>query len=130
MSNAVIGAQLRSICLALPETREEAMKRGPSYRIENRIFAVERPWNRSVALWCKVPEGTRDFIIAANPTLFFVPPYFGAKGWIGLGLGAAADWREIEAFVERSYQMTAPRRLLRPGVSRKRYEFGSLRAAP
>ena len=27
----------------------------------------------------------------------FHSPYFGAKGWIGVGLDEAADWREIEA---------------------------------
>ena len=38
-------------------------------------------------------------------------PYFGAKGWIGLGLDEGADWREIEAFVRRSYRLVAPKRL-------------------
>ena len=111
MSRAAISARLRAICLELPEAYEEPMKRGPSYRIEGRIFTVERPRGDWLALWCKVPEGTRDFIIAANPARFFVPPYFGAKGWIGMGLDEAADWREIDAFVRRSYRMTAPKRL-------------------
>jgi predicted DNA-binding protein (MmcQ/YjbR family) len=38
-------------------------------------------------------------------------PYFGAKGWIGVGMDEAADWREIEAFVRRSYRLVAPKRL-------------------
>jgi hypothetical protein len=113
MSRAAIGDRLRAICLALPEAREEPMKRGPSYRIETRIFAVERPWGACSALWCKFPGGTREFIIDSNPAQFFIPPYFGAKGWIGVGLDEAADWREVEAFVRRSYRMTAPKRLAR-----------------
>ncbi len=28
-----------------------------------------------------------------------------------MGLDEAADWREIDAFVRRSYRMTAPKRL-------------------
>ena len=94
-----------------PGSDEELMRRGPSYRVADRIFALERPWNDWLALWCKVPDGSRDIIVDAEPTRFFVPPYFGAKGWIGVGLDEAADWREIEAFVRRSYRLIAPKRL-------------------
>jgi len=113
MPRVAIGARLREICLALPEAHEETMKRGPSYRVQGKIFAVERPWNEWVSLWCKVPEGTREYILGASPARFFVPPYFGAKGWIGVGLDEAADWREVDAFVRRSYRLVAPKRLAR-----------------
>ena len=108
-----IAARLRAICLALPEAHEEPMRRGPSYRVEDRIFALERSWNDWLALWCKVPQGAREIIIDAEPARFFIPPYFGSKGWIGVGLDEAADWREVEAFVRRSYQLVAPKRLVR-----------------
>ena len=111
MPVTAIGARLRAICLALPEAREEAMKRGPSYRVGEKIFALERPWNDSVGLWRQVPEGTREIIIGSDPARFFVPSYFGAKGWIGVGLDEAADWAEVDAFVRRSYRLIAPKRL-------------------
>jgi predicted DNA-binding protein (MmcQ/YjbR family) len=113
MSQAAIGERLRVICLALPGAHEETMRRGPSYRVNDKIFAVERPWNDWVGLWCKVPAGTREIILLANPSRFFIPPYFGAKGWIGVGLDEAADWREVESFVHRSYRLVAPARLLK-----------------
>ena len=106
-----IGARLRAICLALPEAHEELMRRGPSYRVADKIFALERPWNGWLALWCKVPHGAREIMLEAEPARFFIPPYFGPKGWIGVGLDDKADWREIEAFVRRSYRLTAPKRL-------------------
>ena len=87
------------------------MKRGPSYRVEDKIFALERPRNDGIGLWCKVPQGTREIIVGADAARFFIPPYFGAKGWIGVSLDEAADWREIEAFVRRSYRLIAPKRL-------------------
>jgi hypothetical protein len=111
MSLLAIAARLREICLTLPEANEELMRRGPSYRVSGKIFALERPWNDRLALWCKIPDGSREFMLAAEPARFFIPPYFGAKGWIGVGLDAAADWREIEAFVHRSYRLVAPKRL-------------------
>jgi hypothetical protein len=113
MSHVAISARLRAICLGLPEAREEAMKRGPSYRVADKIFAVERRWGGGLALGCKVPQGTREIVIGSNPARFFVPPYFGAKGWIGVRIGEAADWPEIEAFVSRSYRLIAPKRLVK-----------------
>jgi len=111
MPLVAIGARLRAICLALPEANEELMRRGPSYRVADKIFALERPWDDWRALWCKVPEGSREILLQAEPARFFIPPYFGAKGWIGVGLDEKADWREIEAFVRRSYRLVAPKRL-------------------
>lgn len=113
MSLDAIGARLRAICLALPEATEELMRRGPSYRVADKIFAVERPWGDRLALWCKVPAGSREIMLEAEPARFFIPPYFGAKGWIGVGLDEKADWREVEAFVRRSYRLVAPKRLAR-----------------
>lgn len=111
MSLVATGARLRAICLTLPEASEELMRRGPSYRVADKIFALERPWNGGLALWCKVPAGSREFLLEASPARFFIPPYFGAKGWIGVALDEGADWREIEAFVRRSYRLVAPKRL-------------------
>jgi predicted DNA-binding protein (MmcQ/YjbR family) len=111
MPRIAIGARLRAICLSLPEAYEEPMRRGPSYRVQDKIFAVERTWNDWMGLWCKVPEGTRELILGSNPARFFIPPYFGAKGWIGVGLDEAADWREVEGFVYRSYRLVAPKAL-------------------
>jgi predicted DNA-binding protein (MmcQ/YjbR family) len=106
-----IGARLRAICLKLPEATEELMRRGPSYRVADKIFALERSRNDGLALWCKVPAGSREIFIGAEPGRFFIPPYFGAKGWIGVGLDEAADWLEIESFIRRSYRLVAPARL-------------------
>ena len=111
MALVAVGPRLRAVCLALPEATEEVMRRGPSYRVADKIFALERPRGDELALWCKVPEGSREILLQAEPARFFIPPYFGPKGWIGVGLDEAADWREIEAFVRRSYRLVAPKRL-------------------
>ncbi len=71
------------------------MRRGPTYRIANKIFAMERPQGESVAVWCKA---------------LFVPPYVGPKGWIGMTLDRKVDWQEVAALVERSYRLIAPKR--------------------
>jgi len=101
---------LRGICLALPDATEVIMRRGPSYRIAGKIFALARPREDEIALWCKVPPGSQAVLIGADPRCFFVPPYFGSKGWIGVVLDAHVDWNEVAALVERSYGLVAPKR--------------------
>jgi hypothetical protein len=72
-----------------------------------------RPAGFWLALWCKVPDSSREIMLEAEPARFFIPPYFGAKDWIGVGLDEAADWREVEGFVRRSYWLVAPKRLVK-----------------
>ncbi len=115
--------RLRKICLALPDAAEVGMRRGPSYRIADKIFAVERPHRDATALWCKVPPGSQAVLTGADPQRFFVPPYFGPKGWVGVVLDASVDWKEVAALVQRSYRLVAPRRDHRKSA-RKRSTFG------
>ena len=108
MSDA--GQKLRSICLALPGASEVAMRRGPSYRVEDKIFANERIVDGRISVWGKAPPGSQAMLLAADPERFFSPPYYGVKGWVGMRLDDAPDWREVEAFVRRSYRLVAPKR--------------------
>ena len=85
MSKTAIGARLRAICLALPEAHEETMRRGPSYRVGDKIFASSGPGTTGPRSGARSRK-TRALIIGADPARFFIPPYFGAKGWIGVGL--------------------------------------------
>ena len=102
---------LRAICLALPEAIERETWGIPTFRVREKIFVMATTDNGVPALWCKAPRGTQTILIEAAPERFFRPPYVGHKGWIGVRLNGAVDWDEIKALVERSYQMTAPKRL-------------------
>jgi len=64
-----------------------------------------------VALWCKAPQGAQEILVGASPKRFFVPPYVGHKGWIGVHLDIEVDWNEVAEHVKESYRMTAPRHL-------------------
>jgi hypothetical protein len=50
-------------------------------------------------------------LVGAHPERFFVPPYVGHKGWVGMRLAADPDWNEVAALVTRSYRLVAPKRL-------------------
>ena len=65
------------------------------------------------AVWCKAAPGNQEVMVKAAPKRFFVPPYVGPSGWIGVWLDGGADWDELEELLADAYRMVAPKRLLR-----------------
>jgi hypothetical protein len=104
---------LRAICLSLPETNEhyEGSVGSPSFKVRGKIFAMRHLMNERPSLWYKAAEGAQGMLVNAEPKRFFVPPYVGRYGWIGLWLDTDTDWDEVKGFVEDSYRLTAPKRL-------------------
>jgi hypothetical protein len=100
--------RLRIICLALPEAIEKTTWEIPTFRVRGKIFAMAHDPG---TVWCKAPRGVQTILVEAAPDRFFVPPYVGHKGWIGFRLNVTTDWDEVSALIQRSYRMTAPRKL-------------------
>lgn len=103
--------RLRAICLALPEAVEKEAWGDPTFRIRDRIFAMEKRGDGRISVWCKSTPDERDVRLLAAPHLFFIPPYVGSKGWIGMRLDDDPDWEEVASLVQQSYRLIAPRRL-------------------
>ena len=103
--------RLRAICLALPETVEKEAWGDPTFRVRDKIFAMEKRGDGRISLWCKAPPGSQMVLVGADPERFFVPPYVGHKGWVGVRLDSNPDWSEVAAVVRRSYRLVAPKRL-------------------
>jgi predicted DNA-binding protein (MmcQ/YjbR family) len=51
-------------------------------------------------------------MVRAAPGRFFVPPYVGPSGWVGVWLDRDPDWKEIGELMRDSYRLIAPKRLL------------------
>jgi hypothetical protein len=107
-------ARLRKICLALPEATEKGAWGEPTFRVGDKLFAMYDNNHHGadrIAVWCKAPPGVQEILVNADPHKFFVPPYVGHKGWIGVRLDGKVDWDEVAEILEDSYRMTAPKRL-------------------
>lgn len=106
--------KLRTICLALPEAVEDAEGVGsPSFKVREKIFAMHHPHQGRSSMWCKAPAGLQGVLVENEPERFFVPPYVGKNGWVGVWLDVELDWGQIRDLVEDSYRMTAPKRLIK-----------------
>ncbi len=105
-------ANLRRICLALPEAVEKPFggHHAPAFRIRDKLFLQCR--EDGSALTCKAAPGEQALLVAADPARFFVPPYVGHRGWVGIRLDDPVDWEEIAELAEDSYRLVAPRSLV------------------
>ena len=105
--------RLRKICLALPHSSEKVAWGDPTWRIRDRIFAMQKGnvAGHRPSLWLKARAGIQAKLVAADPVRFFVPPYVGKQGWIGIYLDGPIDWTELADQVEESFWLVAPKSL-------------------
>ena len=111
--------RLREICLALPEATEKPFggHTDPTWRVRDKIFAMysdNHHGDGMISLQCKGPPGAQEVLVGAEPERFFVPPYVGHNGWVGVRLDLPpVDWNVLAGLIADSYRMTAPKRLLK-----------------
>lgn len=114
--SAKLIARARKIALALPAAYEKESHGEPGFFVEGgKMFvAVDNGHHGSghVALWLRADPGVQQAIVGGEPRHFFVPPYVGKAGWIGVRLDSGLDWPEVAVLVERSWRLAAPKRLL------------------
>jgi predicted DNA-binding protein (MmcQ/YjbR family) len=110
-------ARLRKICLALPEAHEVEAWGEPTFRVRKKIFVMyASPGNHHgggrPAAWMKAGPGAQAAMVDFDPDRFFVPPYVGPSGWVGIWLDEDPDWSETAELVADSYRLVAPKKLL------------------
>ena len=110
-------AELRRVCLALPEVNERLSHATPTFFIRDKKVLChlwdDHHGDGRLAIWCPAPPGVQDDLVEREPERFFVPRYVGHRGWIGLRLDVDVDWDEVAAVVEDAYRVAAPKTLVR-----------------
>lgn len=108
--------RLRKLCLALPEAQEVEAWGEPTFRVRNKMFAMyasaaTHHGSGRAAVWCKASGLNQAMMVEAEPERFFVPPYVGASGWVGMWLDGAVSWDDLEDLLRDAYLLAAPKRL-------------------
>ena len=111
-------ARLTALCAALPEVAAERWGRSDehsTFAVRGKRFAylwVDHHGDGRVALIAKAPRGAQADVVEHDPERFFVPPYLGPSGWVGLRLEMGEpDWVEVENVLRVAYREQAPARL-------------------
>lgn len=109
-------ARLREICLALPETSERLSHGAPTFFVrEKRSFLMvltNHHGDGRFAIWCAAPDGMQEMLVDADPERFFVPPYVGHRGWLGVRLDRGIHWDELTGIAEDAFAEVAPAKLV------------------
>ena len=106
-----INDAVRDVCLALPEVEERVGHGMPHYKVAGKTFAmlaVNHHGDGRIALWLHAPPGAQQLRAQGEPALYFVPPYVGRRGWLGVHLDKGNDWNTIAQRVREAYARVAP----------------------
>jgi predicted DNA-binding protein (MmcQ/YjbR family) len=105
---------VREICLSFPEAEEAPSHGSPNFKVHGKSFAmytVNHHGDGRVSLWLSSPPGAQDIHVRGEPKHFFVPPYVGPKGWLGVHLNKGLSWNRIALLVREAYEKVGPPRL-------------------
>ena len=114
-TKAQLLAQVRELCLAMPNATERASHGTPTWFIgaKGRSFATFDDHHHGadrIALVCAAPDGLQAQLVADDPENYYVPPYVGGAGWIGVRLDRDVPTAEIARAVELAYAHAAAKR--------------------
>jgi hypothetical protein len=107
--------RVRRLCAALPQTTERLSHGEPRLFVGGKVyvmFANNHHNDGHVAVWIPVPPGLQATLIKTQPTKFFMPPYVGVRGWIGIELDAIND-EELGLHVWEAWRLIARKKLPR-----------------
>lgn len=111
-----INEAVREVCLALPEAEEYVSHGAPNFRVRGgrnfAMYAVNHHGDGRIALWINSPDGAQDMHVRDDPEHFFVPPYVGPRGWLGVHLDRGLSWKKIAGLVREAYEKVAPAALV------------------
>jgi hypothetical protein len=105
--------RVRRIAHELPGTTEKLSHGAPSFFVRKRMFfTVDNNHHGSghVAVWCNAPEGVQQSLAAAEPKHFFVPPYVGKAGWLGVRLDSGLPWDTIAGLLRQAHKITGTKK--------------------
>ncbi len=108
--------RIRQLCLSFPETSERLSHGAPTFFVRGKraflMVLTDHHGDGRLAIWCAAPAGVQSMLVESDPETFFVPPYVGHRGWLGVRLDRGLDGDELKAIAEDAYAEVAPPRLV------------------
>jgi predicted DNA-binding protein (MmcQ/YjbR family) len=103
---------VREIMAGLPEVEEFESHGSPTFRVRGKkVFAmywINHHGDGRVALVMMAPRTVQATLVKLRPEIYFVPPYVGPSGWLGVELDKGLAWSTVCEHVRDAYEMVAP----------------------
>lgn len=106
-------ARLHEVCDPMPGVAEGITVHHPSFKVGGKAFVMVTGDEGDPTLWMKSDRGTQAELVAADPERYFVPPYVGHHGWVGVRTGAGVDWAEVQELVVDAFRAAATKRAVK-----------------
>jgi hypothetical protein len=106
--------RVRRICATMPSVSEKLSHGTPTFFVEKdkgvfTMFADNHHEDGHLAVWLPVPAGLQSALIEEAPRTYFIPPYVGSSGWIGIELDQVGD-EALEIHVREAWGLVAPKK--------------------
>lgn len=109
-TNPRVLVKLRELCLALPDAFEKTSHGEPTFFAKKRAFAMFANANNHHGhgrhgVWIKAAPGRQERAVRTDPARFFVPPYVGPSGWVGVYLDDETRWDELADILRDAHRL-------------------------
>ena len=110
-----VADSIKALLLAFPKVEETTTHGTPTYKAAGKsmaYFCRNHHNDGRIAVWIKFRKEDQQGLVDSDPDRFFVPPYVGPSGWLGVDLGGRVDWGMVAGLLEEGYRQVAPKRAL------------------
>jgi hypothetical protein len=105
--------RVRRICCALPQTEERLSHGEPTFFVSKKVYAMfanNHHGDGHVAVWIPVAPGAQATLLKTEPDRFFMPPYVGVRGWVGIEIDRLSD-DELGFYLTEAWRLIAPKKI-------------------
>jgi hypothetical protein len=102
-------ASVRAAIKRIPDVDERVSHGAPCWFTSSKksarsfaSFANNHHGDGRIALWCAAEAGAQSMLVDVDPARYFVPPYVGVGGWIGVILPGLAP-AELDRIVTAAH---------------------------
>ena len=104
---------MRQLCLARDGVFEKAAWSEATFRVERGkmflMFADNHHDDGRIAFWCRSTADSREGWLGLAPDRFFVPPYVGPSGWVGMCIhGDDMPWDMAAEVIAEGHRLASP----------------------
>ena len=105
--------RVRAICARLADVEERPSHGAPTFFLKVKgkksfvMFHDDHHGDGRLAIWCRAAEGVQAQLVEEEHDRFFVPPYVGHQGWVGVRLDRDVDWDEVAAIIGDAFTAAA-----------------------
>lgn len=106
-----IPGAVAALCLWFPDTTTNPSHGFPDYKVRGKSFAtftVNHHGDGRVALLLAAPPGSQQRHVEDDPDCYFVPPYVGPRGWLGVRLDRDLPWTAVANRAREAWLHIAP----------------------